>query len=145
MAKTFTLPMAQSIKTPNAQIIAAGGTNAVQLAYNAVNYACGAEGGVVKSLTAVSSDTAAKNVQVLINDGTNDRIVGTVPVPALAGFDGTVIAVDLLNASYCPGLPVDQNGKRVLPLQAGEVVKVKAVAALTAAKTIDVRGVVEEY
>lgn len=145
MTKTTTLPITQNIKSPNAQITNASGTSAVQLAYNGSNYSVGADDAVVKSLMAVSTDSAAKNVQVIVNDGTNDRVIGTVPIPALAGSDGTVVAVDLLNSVYMPGLPIDQNGKRVLPLKGAAVLKVKAVATLTAAKTIDVTSVIEEF
>jgi hypothetical protein len=72
-------------------------------------------------------------------------VLGTVPVPAAAGTGGTVVAVDALSSTWLPGLPVDQNGKRVLPLQGTHVLKLKSPVAVTAAKTVAGVAVVEEY
>jgi hypothetical protein len=44
-----------------------------------------------------------------------------------------------------PFLPLDRNGKRILPLLAGTVLKVAALATVTAAKTVTVTAIVEEY
>lgn len=139
MAKQSNLYITRTIKTPGVSIANADGTTAKTL------YTAGADDAVMKSLMITSDDSAAQNVQVILNDGSTDRVLGTVPVPANAGTNGTIVAVDAFSATMLPGLPVDQNGKRVLPLQATHVVKLKSVAAVTAAKTISGVAVVEEY
>lgn len=139
MAKSSTLNVTQNIKTPGVSLQNADGTTAKTL------YTSGANDSVVKSLMISSDDSAVQNVQVIVNDGTIDRVIGTVNVPASAGTNGTVAAVDALAAAMLPGLPVDQNGKRVLPLQATFVLKLKSLVAVTAAKTVAGVAVVEEY
>lgn len=139
MAKQTSLFLTQTLKNPAASLANADGTTAKTLYTVATNDA------VMKSLCITSTDSAARNVQVVLNDGSTSRVLGTVPVPALSGTDGTQPAVDAFSSSWLPGLPIDQNGKRYLPLASGQVVKVGAVVAVTAAKTIDCIAAVEEY
>jgi hypothetical protein len=139
MPKTITLPATQNIKNPTVSILPADGT-----AFKAI-YAAGANDAVVKSLMLNSTDTAAQNVQLAYNNGSADFILGTVPVPALSGTNGVAPSVDALSRTWLPGLPYDQNGKSVLPLQAGYILKARSLVAITAAKQIDVTTVVEEY
>ena len=68
--------------------------------------------------------------------GTVKNTLGSVNVPTLSGTSGTAAAVDLLSGTLMPGLPYDANGKRVLPLPAGAILKVASQATVTAAKTI---------
>jgi hypothetical protein len=145
MAKTTSLYVTQTIKTPNRQITAGDTTTALQLQIGGVAYAVGADQAVLKSLMLTSTDSAACNIQIRINDGTNERCIGTVPVVALAGTTGAFAAVDALNPDWLPGLIVDKNGKYVLPLGASSIIKIAAVATLTAAKVVDAVAVVEEY
>lgn len=139
MAKSSTLNVTQNIKNPGVSIANADGTTAKTL------YTADADDAVVKAILLTSTDTAAQNVQIILNDGTTDRVLGTVPVAANAGTNGTVVGVDGLSGTWLPGLPLDQQGKRVLALAANQVLKVKSVAAVTATKTIDAVAVVEEY
>lgn len=145
MTKSSTLNVTQNLKNPSAQILPADTTTAKQLAIGASAYSAGANDAVLKSLCITSTDSAAQNVQIILNDGTNDRILGTVPVPANSGTNGVAAAVDALASGMLPGLPLDQNGKRQLPLQGGFILKVKSLATVTAAKNIDVTAVIEEY
>lgn len=108
-------------------------------------YTAGADDAVVKAINVSSTDTAAKVLNLILNDGTADFTIGAVSIPASSGTSGAIACVDLLNGTIFPGLPYDQNGKRILPLQAGYVLKVAAQATLTAAKAIHVVAVVEEY
>ncbi len=108
-------------------------------------YTASAEDAIVKSLMATSSDTAAMNVVLAVNDGVADHIIGTVNVPIAAGTNGSTAAVDLLSASMLPGLPVDQYGKRILPMKNGHILKAAVLVAVTAAKAINIYGIAEEY
>lgn len=139
MPKSTALNVTQNIKTPGVSFVNADGTAAKTLA------TAGANDSVVKSIMVTSNDTSTVNVKVIVNDGTTDRIIGTVAVATLAGTSGSAAAVDLLSSSLLPGLPLDQNGKRVLPLQGGHLLKVAPLAAVTAAKTVDIVAVVEDY
>lgn len=139
MAKQTSLYVTKGIKTPGASFANADGT-----AYKTL-YTASADDAIVKSIMVTSNDTAAVNLKVAINDGVTDRVIGTVNIPITAGLTGAIAAVDLLGSSLMPGLPLDQNGKRVLPLQGTHVLKVAPLVAVTAAKTVDVVAVVEEY
>jgi hypothetical protein len=108
-------------------------------------YTAAANDAVVKSLACVSDDTAAKNVRIGIDIGGTVYQIGTVNIPIASGTNGTANAIDLLNASALPFLPVDRNGKRILPLKAGNILKVAALATVTTAKTITVTALAEEY
>jgi len=139
MAKTTSLPLTQSIKNAGVTILPAD-TTALKTLYTA-----GANDAVVKSIICVSDDTAAVNLRVLINIAGTDYQIGTVNVPIASGTNGTANAVDVLNSTALPGLPLDRNGKRILPLVGGAIVKVAALATVTAAKTVTVTAIVEEY
>lgn len=139
MAKQTSLYVTDTIKTPGATFVNADGTSLKTL------YTAGADDAIVKSIMCTSNDTSTVNMKIVVNDGSTDRIIGTVAVATLSGTSGSAAAVDLLSASLLPGLPLDQNGKRVLPLQGTHVLKVAPLAAVTAAKTVDIVAVVEEY
>lgn len=97
----------------------------------------GASGSKVVSLVAATDDTAAENLQVWIKRGGTYYLLGTVNVPLLsgAGAAGAVAAVDLLNATSMPGLPLDNDGQHYLLLKSGDSLEVSAMATITAAKT----------
>lgn len=139
MAKTNTIPVTQNIKTVGGTFVNADSTTAKTL------YTAGANDAVVKCINLASNDTSTVNVQLLVNDGTADRLIGTVAVATLSGTNGSAASVDALTGSLLPSLPYDANGKRVLPLQAGHILKWAPVAAVTAAKTVTAFVVAEEY
>ena len=139
MAKQTNLYVTAEINNPVLLIENADGTSYQTL------YTASAEDAVVKSLMATSDDTAAMNIMLAINDGVADHPIGTVNVPIAAGTNGTTAAVDLFNSSMLPGLPMDQYGKRILPMKNGYLLKAKVLVAVTAAKTVAITGVVEEY
>jgi hypothetical protein len=139
MAKSQALNVTQNIKTPGVSFVNADGVA------NKTLVTAGANDSVVKSIMITSSDVAVVNLKVSVGDGVTDRVIGTVAVAVASGTNGAAAAVDILNAASLPGLPLDQNGKRVLPLQAGFTVKVAPLVAVTAAKNVDVVAVVEDY
>lgn len=139
MTKQTSLYITDTIKTPGVSFANADGT-----AYKTL-YTAAADDAVVKSIMVTSTDGTARNLKVAMNDGTTDRIIGTVNIPITAGTTGAIASVDLLSGSLLPGLPLDQQGKRILPMQATHILKIAPLVAVTAAATIDVVAVVEEY
>lgn len=153
MAKTTTNPLTQSIAAFGVIILpaqAAQAVDAVGVVTNTVLlYTAGAEGAILKSLLIASNDTAAKYVSLWTQPGGTGSLflLGQVAVPITAGFSATGIVanVDVLNNQYLLGLPMDQSGRQVLPLSAGTKIYVGVVAAPTAAKTLHITGIAEEF
>lgn len=139
MAKQTNLYVTDEINNSGASFVNADGT-----AYKTA-FTPSADDSIVKALMATSTDTAAVNLKIAINDGSTDRIIGTVNVPANSGTNGTAAAVDLLAAASLPGLPLDQNGKRIIPMQNGHTLKVAPLVAVTATKQVDVFAIGEDY
>ena len=101
--------------------------------------------GIVKGLSCVCDDTAAVNLRIGIDVGGTVYQIATVNIPIASGTNGTAAAIDLLNAAALPFLPVDRNGKRILPLKSGNILKVAALATMTSGKTLTVTALAEEY
>lgn len=139
MAKTNTIPVTQNIKTVGGTFVNADSTTAKTI------YTAGSNDAIIKTLNLTSNDTSAVNIQLLVNDGTADRLLGTVRVATLSGTDGAAPSVDALGGTLIPSLPYDANGKRVLPLQAGHILKWAPLVAVTAAKTVTLFAQAEEY
>jgi hypothetical protein len=108
-------------------------------------YTAGANDSDVKAIVAITSDTTTVNVQLFVCRGGTDYIIGTVNLPVQAGNLGTVPGIDLLNATAIPGLPLDNVGKRYLPLKTGDTLKVSCQATMTAGKTTYVSVFGQDY
>lgn len=139
MAKSTNLNFTQEIEVKHLALTSANTTTAATL------YTVAANDAVVKSLTATTTDTSAVNLQIYINDGSTDYLLGTVRVAAASGTDGATAAVNLLSSSLIPGLPVDVNNRTILPLKYGHVLKVGCLATMTSARTTTITAVIEEY
>lgn len=139
MAKSTSLNVTQNIANPGVTILPADTTSFKAL------HTAGANDDVIKSLMITSTDSAAMNVQLAINNGSSDFVIGTVAVPANSGTNGTAAAVDALASAVMPGLPLDQNGKRVLPLKGTYILKARVLVTVTTAKQVDLCAVVEQY
>ena len=141
MAKQTDLFLTAAIKTAGVAIAPADTT-----AWKTV-YTASANDAIVKGLACVSDDTAAKAIRIGIDIAGGGTVyqIATVAIPIASGTTGSANAIDLLQAAALPFLPVDRNGKRVLPLRAGDILKVSALATLTTAKTITVTAIAEEY
>lgn len=141
MSKTTTIPVPQNIESSGATFVNADGTAWKQIATG------GANDSLVKMAGATSTDTALQNIQlgVSADAGVTVRPIGTLPVAANSGTNGTAPSVDLLNTSQLVQLCIDSNGKPFLPLQTGYTLHAKMLVAVTAAKQIDVVCAVEKY
>ena len=139
MAKQTSLYLTKGIVNA-AVTVAAADTTSWKTVYTAAS-----DDAIVKGLLCASDDTAAVNLRVGLSIGGTVYQIGCVNIPAASGTDGTANAVDVLNALAMPGLPLDRDWKRILPLQGGVILKVAAKATVTSAKTVTVTALVEEY
>lgn len=123
-----------------------GGVGLIQASANTVTlgsntngataYTAGTAGGRVMSLTAVTDDTVTVNVFVYIYRGSTVIPLGLVNVPLNSGNTNAArFNVDFLDGVNILGLPIDNTGKRYIPLMPNDLLKVGALANLTAAKT----------
>jgi len=142
------IPLVANVPNGSVALIAAS-ANTVTLGSNTngvAAYTAGSKGGRVMSLTAVTDDTVTVNVFIYIYRGTTVIPIGLVNVPLSSG--NTFAAktnVDFLDGVNIVGLPVDNTGRRYIPLLASDVLKVGALANLTAAKTCWVQASGNDY
>lgn len=126
-----------------------GSSNTVTLGSNtngASAYTAGSQGGRVMSLTAVTDDTVTINVFVWILRSSTVIPLGLVNVPLSSGNTNAArFNVDFLDGVNIVGLPIDNTGKRYIPLLAGDVLRVGALANLTSAKTVWVHASGNDY
>lgn len=120
-----------------ALITASSNTVTIGVNTNGVSaYTAGTSGGRVMSLTAVTDDTVTLNVFVWILRNTTVIPIGLVNVPLNSGNTNAArYNIDFLDGVNIVRLPIDNTGKRYIPLLANDVLRVGALANLTAAKT----------
>jgi hypothetical protein len=139
MAKTFSLPLPQNVNNLSVTFTNAD-TNATKLAFTA-----SANDSNIKAILACTDDTAAINLRVYITRGGVDYLLGTIRIPTLSGTDGAAPGIDLLLASGMAGLPLDAVGKRYIPMKTGDTLRLACLATMTAAKTLWVSVLGEDY
>ena len=109
-------------------------------------YTASSAGGRVMSLTAVTDDTVTVNVFVWILRSSTVIPIGLVNVPLSSGNTNAArFNVDFLDGINIVGLPLDNTGKRYIPLMPNDVLRVGALANLTAAKTCWVHASGSDY
>ena len=142
------IPVVANVPNGGVALIAAS-SNTVTLGSNtngATAYTAGTAGGRVMSLTAVTDDTVTVNVFVYIYRGSTVIPLGLVNVPLSSGnTNAASFNVDFLDGINIAGLPIDNTGKRYIPLLPNDVLKVGALANLTAAKTCWVQASGNDY
>lgn len=134
--------------TSNAATVDSGTTNAtwnLKVEYFKEIYTASANDAVVKSINVASTDTVARVVTLwLIGTDNQPEQLCALNVPLRSGDNGTATAIDLLNGTLLQALPYDSNGKRIIPLKAGQKLAI-SVPAVTAGTQINVAAIVEEY
>lgn len=109
-------------------------------------YTASSAGGRCMSLTAVTDDTVTVNVFVWILRSSTVIPIGLVNVPLSSGNTNAArFNVDFLDGINIVGLPLDNTGKRYIPLMPNDVLRVGALANLTAAKTCWVQASGNDY
>jgi hypothetical protein len=112
----------------------------------ATAYTAGTSGGRVTSLTAVTDDTVTINVFVYIYRGSTVIPIGLVNVPLSSGNTNAArFNVDFLDGINIVGLPIDNTGKRYIPLMANDILKVGSLAGLSLTKTCWVHASGNDY
>lgn len=104
----------------------ADGTTAKVIATAALN------GSRIDAVSIVSTDTVAQVFNIIVNDGVNDRQVGTVNVPASSGTVAGTATVSLLTTINIAWLPSSGS----VFLKTGWTLKLSAQVAITTAKTV---------
>lgn len=142
------IPLVANVPNGGVALIQAS-SNTVTLGNNtngATIYTAGSHGGRVMSLTAVTDDTVTVNVFIYIYRGTTVIPLGLVNVPLSSGNTNAArFNVDFLDGINILGLPIDNTGKRYIPLMPNDVLKCGALANLTAAKTCWVHASGNDY
>lgn len=107
----------------------------------------GTYGTRIISLTACSSDTVARDVFIYILRGGSTVIpIGLVAVAASSGNTNAArFAVDFLNGTNIPGLPLDNTGRQYISLLAGDVLRATTLANLTASTSIFIQAMALDY
>jgi hypothetical protein len=102
----------------------------------------GTYGTRIISLTATSNDTVPRDVFVYILRGGSTVIpLGLVTVAASSGNTTAArFAVDFLNGTNIPGLPLDNTGRQYIPLLGGDVLRATTLTALTASASIFIQA-----
>lgn len=139
MAKQTSLFLHTGVNSSAVTFVNADGTTAKTV------FTAGANDSDLKMLTITSNDTATVNMQVYYRTGGTDYLIGTVRAVTLTGTDGSANSVDLLNSTALPFLPVDDAGKRYVPVKTGDTIKVAPLAAVTAAKTVTIVALGYDY
>lgn len=136
MAVTNTAAFAQGINSQQTAFVNATGTTVTTV------LTAGANGTRLTMLTAHSDDTSNKDFTIYVSNGGTDFPQTVISIPLGSGNTNSVPNVDLLKHSQWVGLPTDAFGNRYLDLKSGDTVKMKANAAVTAAKqvTVTARG-----
>jgi len=142
------IPLVANVPNGGVALIAAS-ANTVTIGVNtngATIYTAGTKGGRVVSLSGVTDDTVTVNVHIYILRSATVIPLGLVNVALSSG--NTFAArfnVDFLDGVNLLGLPVDNTGKRYIPLMPNDVLRCGALANLTAAKTCWVQGQGSDY
>jgi len=130
MAKTNEAVFTQNTNNARATIVNADGTTAKSL------ISAGADDTKITGIALTTDDSAAVNVQIIYNDGTNDTVLGIVNVPLTSRFAASKPGVNGLNTTDLPHLPKDSAGNPFIMLKNGHSLKVAALATVTSAKTL---------
>lgn len=99
-------------------------------------YTAGTLGGRVYSVMGSSNSTAVTNIFTYILRGTTVIPLGLVPVAINAGNVTGTRNIDFLDGVNIAGLPIDNTGKRYIPLQPNDVLKFSPLASLTTFRVI---------
>ena len=94
-------------------------------------YIAGASGGRVYSVMASSNSTAVTNIFTYILRDTLVVPLGLTPVAIGAGNVTGTRNIDFLDGVNITGLPLDNTGKRYIPLQPNDALKFSSLASLT--------------
>jgi hypothetical protein len=128
---TSTPVFPQTPKSWPAQVLNADASNKKALV------TAGSSGSKVEAITVASTDTSARDLQLVITTGGVDYVLTTVSIPATSGFTNALPAIDIMRNAQWSGLSYDANGNKILYLAASTVLNVKTLTTVTSAKSVD--------
>jgi hypothetical protein len=132
MAVTSTPIFPQSIKNGSVQIANSDASNLKTI------ITPGADGSRVDALFVSSTDTSARDLQLVVTKGGVDYILGTISIPANAGNTNAVALVNAFaQSNISSALTTDLNGNRILMLENGSVLKARSLTTVTATRFIN--------
>jgi hypothetical protein len=136
MPVTATPVFVQTPKNYKVQILPADASNLKTIATG------GANGTKIVGLMVTSSDTAARDVTWGITTSAVFFPLGTVTIPITSGQVNSAAAVNLMDLTKTPGLPLDGDGNPFVFLSsASDTLQIKALTTVTAAKEIDITAI----
>ncbi len=145
------IPMfTQAVKTAGTVLSAASAwTPSNTVSTNLVTLlTAGSNGARVTSLVLSSTDSVTRDVFLVLDvggAGTNFVILGIVDVLTTSGTVANILAVDALNSTVTVGMPIDNNGKRIIQLGASDKLWIGVAASMTALKIILAAAQYENY
>ena len=123
---------------PNSGVAVLSGTTIGVLGTNnngTTIYTAGSLGSRVYSLMGYTTDTVTTNIWVYILRGSTVIPVGLVNIPLSAGNTNAArFNTDFLDGINILGLPLDNTGKRYIPLQGSDILRASSLANLTATR-----------
>lgn len=132
MTMTATPVFPQTIKNYAVQILPADTTTKKTLCAGATN------GTRIEAITIASTDTAARDVQFFLYNGTTSFLLATVAVPANSGNTSLLPQIDALRGAMTTGFSYDANGNRNLLVMTGWTLQVAVLTTVTTAKEVDI-------
>ena len=136
---TPTMVFPQTLRNINGTLANADGTASKQI------YQAPANGARIDSLNLASTDTAAHDIQLIINKGGTDYLVGTISVAIGAGNTSGTGAKNALADANIPLAVIDAYGNKVIWLEGNAILKVLAPVAVTSGKQITITGLAGEF
>lgn len=140
MAVTATPALPQAPKSFKVQILPTDASALKTIA------AGGANGTKITAIMVASTDTSARDVQIGITKSSVFYILATKTIPLSSGNIAGTPAVNLLNLTDMPGLPIDADGQPYLFLSdANDALQAKSLTTVTAAKEIDINAIGADF
>lgn len=139
MAVTATPIFPQAVKNYAAQILPADTSTVKSLV------AGGTNGTKIESLSIASTDTAARDVQLVMTISSVVYVLATINIPLNSGNTNAIPSVDVLRNAQWPGLSYDAFGNKILYVANGTTLGIKALTTVTTAKEIDVIATGGDY
>jgi hypothetical protein len=139
MAKNQLLFFTKTAKQTGVTFVNADGTAVKSL------YTAPAQGAKVRAISICSDDTTNRDALIYLSKSGTNYVVGNVDVPLGSGTNGTVNGVNGLNTTNLPWTTKDNNYNPYIELEAGESLKASMLTAVTAAKTVTIVVLSEEY
>lgn len=125
------------VQTP--KITPAAFTNADSANTKKTIATAGSDGSKVVGINITSTETAnARVAQLWLTRSATSYLLGSINVPVNSGFDGTVAAVNAINQTIMPSLPIDNDGQPYLFLESGDTLQASFTTQIASGKEADV-------